>query len=519
MSEADGLRLYVRLPDGERVLIVERGDLGRPLSDLLRRRGLALNTRCGGRGLCNGCRVEIEGRLEKACEWVMDDSLTVTVPLGSLLGYAPQIVDDYQINVPIAHDPLVVDGKLGVAVDVGTTTVVVQLVDPRTGQVLGRASAFNAQTGLGDDVVTRINLCMTDPGMIAEMQRAVVDRTLRPLVAEALERAGERESSIGTYSIAANTTMLHLVTGVDPSPLGVAPFTPAFLDHRVVPAREIGLAPAGAEVHLLPGAAAYVGADLTAGCFATGLLYDEGSSLLVDVGTNGEIILKANGRLLGCATAAGPAFEGSGLHSGMRATEGAIAHIRLDEKREPAVAVIGEVRPAGLCGTAYVDFLAEGARTGLLSMAGRFTEAGGPLISHEYGRAFDLGRGRTGEPILVTEPDVARLLQAKAAIAAGILTLLDRAGLTPPEIGVLHLAGGFGRKLRLSSAIGCGLLPGFSTQQIELVGNTSLAGATLALLDRSVIEEIGRAGKGMEIVELNLDPGFEERYIDSLSLE
>jgi uncharacterized 2Fe-2S/4Fe-4S cluster protein (DUF4445 family) len=510
--------IRLRLPDGDMPLLVEPGDVGRPLSDLMRRRGVPLNTRCGGKGLCNGCTVFVGGADRKACELPVQGAAEILVPQRSQLGHAPQIVEEYRVNVPVAHDPLVTDGRLGVAVDIGTTTVVVQLVEPRTARVLARESAFNAQTSLGDDVVTRISLCMGDPAMTRELQRAIVERTIVPLVGKALDAAGETAGRIGAYTVSGNTTMLHLLAGVDPSPLGVAPFRAAFLGHREFAAGELGLAPAEARVHLLPGAAAYVGADLTAGCFATGLLYDEGVALLVDAGTNGEIVLKANGTLLGCATAAGPAFEGSGLSAGMRATAGAIEHLRLGDDLSPEIEVIGGVRPAGVCGTAYVDFLAEGLRTGLLSASGRFAREAGGLADHTAGRAFRLARGSDGQDLLITELDAAKLLQAKAAIAAGVLTLLSREGLCPEDVTILHLAGGFGRKLRIESAIACGLLPGFRPFQIELAGNTSLAGATLALVDRNALDELGRAGEGMEVVELNLDPGFEERYIDCLTL-
>jgi uncharacterized 2Fe-2S/4Fe-4S cluster protein (DUF4445 family) len=328
--------------------------------------------------------------------------------------------------------------------------------------------------------------------------------------------------------------MLHLLAGVDPTPMGFAPFPAPFLDYRVDDSSDIGLElPRPARLHLLPSVAAYVGADLTAGILATGMGYQQGTCLLVDVGTNGEVILKHGDRIWGCATAAGPAFEGSGLAFGVRATKGAIAHVTMTE--EPfgvSHEVIGgdSVKPIGLCGTAYIDFLHQGYQSGLLGETGRLEEdvAGDRLFIAEgfsgncqqaYGNAFRLAYGAGKEPIAVTESDVAKLLQAKAAIGAGILVLLKQAGLEPEQVDKLYLAGGFGMHMNVDSAIGCGLLPGFSREQVELVGNTSLAGAYLALCDSAALDEIAGLAKRVEVVELNLDPAFEETYIEQLSLD
>ncbi len=413
--------------------------------------------------------------------------------------HRPQAVIDFRINIPQAHDPLVCDG-LGVALDIGTTTVAALLVDLATGKTIGRAADFNRQMHFGDDVLTRINSCASDRAMVGRLQAAVVQETIVPLLAElgAMER-------LKCIIVAGNTTMLHLLAGVDPTPMGTVPFTPVFLEHRVIQLPELGVV----DVHLLPGMSAYVGADLCAGALASGLAYDDGPSLLVDVGTNGEIILKHDGRLHGCATAAGPAFEGTGLTSGMRASPGAIERIRLD--REPFavhVKTIGRKAAIGVCGSGYIDLLAEGRRIGLLNERGRFRSPS----------AMVNGRLRLAREVFVTEADIAHLLQAKAAIAAGILTLLERVGLEPASIKTLYLAGGFGMHLNVPNTIACGMLPGFRHDQVQVIGNSSLAGAYLALLDGGIVDELGRFAGQLTVVELNLDPDFETRYIDQLSL-
>ncbi len=528
------MRIEAEFPDGSATFVLGPEHLGQSLSSFFRRENRPLNTRCGERGICDACRVEVlaaDGQWEeaRACQLMLDGSgdLRVRVPQRAVLAYEPQVLEGYRVNVPVAHDPIL-DRGLGVAIDVGTTTVVVQVVDFSTGQALAKASMFNKQMHFGDDVLTRINLCSTDGAMLAQMHRAVVHETIRPLLLQALEECGRGLEEVGAYAIAGNTTMLHLLAREDPSPLGVAPFTPLFLEHRALRAEDLGLEPKRAEAHLLPGAAAYVGADITGGVFASGMAYDEGPSLFVDVGTNGEIVFRHGHRLLGCATAAGPAFEGSGLTNGVRAGVGAISHLRLsDGTFEPELELIEPERyskPLGICGSAYVDFLAEGRRTGLLGPSGRWTpealEAARARMvpAGDYGLAFRVAQGLGRSDIVISLPDVASLLQAKAAIAAGILTLLERTGVRPSEVRTLYLAGGFGMHLNLDNAVRCGLLPGFRPDQVQLVGNTSLAGAHLALVDSSVLSELSRIGAEMEVVELNLDPLFEDRYIDQLQL-
>ncbi|MFA5190985.1 MAG: ASKHA domain-containing protein [Verrucomicrobiia bacterium] len=608
--------LEVETAKGLHAIVVAQQQHGKRLTELLRGEHLPLNIRCGQRGLCDGCVVELlagslvhvaSGKVVTAgdaplsvrgCEHRLGDggSVRIRIPPRSLLAYEPQVVSEFRINVPRAHDPLwqqveIADGianagdicravaaqqkrrrpvrldprladaarwpgqhrlrvtteyhddhwlitgvsdkpqpaPLGVAIDVGTTTVALLLVDLLNGGILAHGADFNAQIHYGEDVVTRMNLCAHDPAMVGQLQDAVVQRTILPLLTNALVTAKAAAGQLRCLSIAGNTTMLHLLAGIDPSPMGTVPFRPVFLEHRMMPAESVRLAlrdgiGAGPTLHLLPSAAAYIGADLTAGIFASGLVYDDGPSLLVDAGTNGEIILKHGDRLLGCATAAGPAFEGSGLANGIRAGDGAIGHIGFDaEPLATRTEVIGNAAPIGICGSAYVDFLAEARRIGLINRTGRFdrdavSKSGELFLRNPYGLALRVTRGQGNHDIIISELDIARLLQAKAAIAAGLLTLLHRTGLQPCDIKRLYLAGGFGMHINVPNAIACGLLPGFAPEQVQVVGNTSLAGAYLALLDSGVLDGLTHIGKQLEVVELNLDAGFEDRFIEQLAL-
>ena len=587
---ADALRVITF--ESAEPIAVTPADPAEPLTAVLRAAGLALNTRCAEHGRCSGCLVDLlDGALAdlsgggvveaqdtpqrlRACQTRLAPArgATIRIPVSSLLTGRAQIVSRFALRTAYELRPLdrgpyadrpefatraaAAARRLGAAVDIGTTTVVVCVVDLETGQILGEASAFNGQLPFGEDVLTRIELCSRDPAMLTRLQHAIVEETLAALLLDACAVASVPPADVGVITVAGNTTMLHLLAGVDPTPLGVSPFTPAFLAHRVerfgalhatnaaaatATQTEPGASAWGgqsalfarATVHLLPGAAAYIGADIVAGVLASGLTADAGPSLFIDVGTNGEIVLKNGDELLACSTAAGPAFEGVGLRCGMRAQEGAISHLKLAADYAAQLDVIGHKPPAGLCGSAYVDFLSEARRVGLLNERGRLAvapraadaggtdlgpSASGPILFPGGGRGVALAPGRDGQPIVVTEADVGKLLPAKAAIAAGVQTLLEVVGLRPADIARLYLAGGFGVHLDVPAAIACGLLPGFVAEQVVPVGNTSLGGAYLALVAGELLAEMERIRQRIRIVELNRTPGFESRFIRNMRL-
>lgn len=528
---------------GERVEI-HAADEGVALTKILSAHGYPLNTRCGQRGLCRGCEVVLgEGSLMvdnapvtapatlRACRARLSGPITLSLPARSRIEHKPQVGETFEIAVPYAHDPLFAPtGKrdTGFAVDIGTTTVVVLLVDLTNGEVFSRAGGFNGQIRFGDNVLTRIDAGRV-PEAVAAMQAAVVSETLAPLLLQACERAGRTPDRIAGGTIAGNTTMLHLLAGQDPTPLGIAPFTARFLTGRTLTAADIAFAveglPPDTPIQLLPSIAAYIGADITAGALATGMIFDARPSLLVDIGTNGEIVLQHGGMLTACATAAGPAFEGCGLKCGTRARDGAVSDLSVTlnpfEIKAQTIGGVPLSRAAGICGSAYIDFLATARSAGLLGNAGRFLPAAWNALPETHRQPNEDGRAlrlcNDGGPF-VSEVDVALLLQAKAAIGAGIETLLETAGIRAEEISRLYLAGGFGMHLNVPHAIACGLLPGFKPDQVRVVGNTSLAGALLALIDRNTLDEMESLRERVDVIELNLVADFEDRYIEHLML-
>ncbi len=524
--------------------------LDRSLTDLLALHDIPLNARCGQRGWCRGCQVELRSGSLRGCDGaeVLPNGLVrscqmrlsagsrvvLGIPEHTRLGLAPQVGETFVIQVPYDLNPLfdLSDGRdTALAVDIGTTTVVVMVVDLHDGMVLARAGGFNAQIRFGDNVLTRIGAA-SSPAMRQAMRRALVEETLGPLAVKACERAGRSLSRLVGAALAGNTTMLHILADEDPTSLGVAPFTARFLEGRVLTPTNIGWAADGLDpelpLQLLPGLSAYVGADITAGVYASGMIYDETPSLLVDMGTNGEIVLHASGRLIGCATAAGPAFEGAGLTSGTRAHAGAVEGIQLNLRPfELKLRAIGgqlAATHAGVCGSAYVDFLASGRACGFLRENGRFDRKRWQEVPAEHqvetedGYALRLAGTADAPGPQISEVDVALLLQAKAAIGAGIETLLEHVGITAKEVGRVYLAGGFGMHIDVVHAIRVGLLPGFEAANVQVVGNTALGGAVLTALDRSVLAQMEALRERIEVIELNLEDGFEDRYIDHLSL-
>jgi uncharacterized 2Fe-2S/4Fe-4S cluster protein (DUF4445 family) len=418
---------------------------------------------------------------------------------------------------------------LGLAIDVGTTTVVVALVDLTDGRVLGRASDYNAQIARGADVASRITASERPDGL-SDLQELVVRHTLNPLIQRVCDQAKVTPTDILHVVAAGNTVMEHLFLGLPPSGIGRLPFRPLVRWPWPVRARALGLHVApSAVVELVPALSAHVGGDLTADAVASRLIHRKGVYLLVDIGTNGELLLWDGKRLRGCAAAAGPAFEGHGVTHGMRATEGAIDHIWFEPNGTLTWSVLGTSAPAGFCGSALVDMLAEMYRAGWIDSAGRFREdrwdpAGRrcqvPIGSHPVAGCILVPAEHTAhhEPLVISEADIAELLKAKAAIQAGWTTLLRQAGISVERLDGLILAGAFAHHIHLQNAIQIGLLPPVPSDRITVLGNGSLAGAYLALGSRGVRRDWRRLLDLIEPVELNRCEGFEDTYVAALFL-
>lgn len=416
-----------------------------------------------------------------------------------------------------------------VAIDIGTTTVAGALVTMETGEILERATRYNQQFLLADDVAARISVA-DSPEMLERMQGLIVQETLMPVIDSLCHARGLAREDIGRVAIAGNTVMSHLALGLPVESIGRAPFAPMLRAPRDIRARDIRL-PLDAEipVDILPSIAGYVGGDITAGIFVSGLPARRPGTMLLDLGTNCEMVLRDHEGLVACATPAGPAFEGGGLSHGMRATDGAIAHVRIAPDGTFRIDSIGKRKPRGICGSAIIDFIAQGHRAGLINRRGRLERgrlaALSRLVEFDHGglrmaacRLVAGADSETGSDVLVTERDISELLQAKSAVFSGMQTLLAHRGWEIGEIPELILAGGFARHVDIDNAITLGLFPDLPRERFTVLGNASLAGAYAALIDRAVLPAMRELHLKPEVIELNLIAAFEGNFIDGLYL-
>jgi uncharacterized 2Fe-2S/4Fe-4S cluster protein (DUF4445 family) len=411
--------------------------------------------------------------------------------------------------------------SLGVGVDVGTTTVVCRLVDLSTGEFLGSASELNAQGSFGADVISRIGAA-SGPGGLEALQVRITSQ-VSEMAASLARRANAAPEDLACLAISGNSTMLHLLAGVPPEAMARTPFAPAFLGRRIESAAALGLcAHRGCAAILLQGVSAFVGADIVAGMAAIGLHEASGRSLYLDMGTNGEIAFGGSFGILCCATAAGPAFEGAGIERGSGGVRGAIDSVWMEDGAI-RFGTIGDTEPTGICGSGLIDALAVFLDCRLVDDTGRMVDlaearelppalaslvAAGPRGPLVY-----LDRERD---IYISQADVRAAQLAKAAIAAGIDTLLAIAGVAPAEVDRLYLAGGFGSLLDVRSATRIGLLPRELADRVIVVGNASGAGSTAACLSRKRLEDCDRARAACSYVELSSRPGFNEAYIERM---
>ena len=437
------------------------------------------------------------------------------------------IVDEVLIDV----QPGDTSGRLfGIAFDLGTTTVVATLLDLSTGTPVAVASALNQQQPFGADVITRISATMMDPDTLARLT-ALAQQTLAELAAEVCAAGGIDPAEVYEVALAGNATMTHIVLGIDPEPLGVAPF---ILATRLLPevlAAELGIpAHPRARAVIFPPFGAYVGGDITAGLLASGMDRDARTRLFIDIGTNCEIVLGNRDWLLATAAPAGPAFEGAAIRCGMRAADGAIEVVTMTPDGLE-LKVIGDTEPAGLCGSGLVDAVTGLVRLGLLDSSGRLVseERAAELAPGLADRLTQLGAERVfvlhwlGEPgnvsrsVYLSQRDVRELQFAKAAIATGWRILLEEAGLEPGDIQQVLLAGSFGSYLSPANAIRLGLVPDIPVLRVVSAGNVAGEGAKMALL--SVRERAGGLALLEEVryVELSDRADFNDRFVDQLA--
>lgn len=495
------------------------------ISAFLGEHSLSLELPCGGSGKCGKCRIIARGRISPPTAQELKRLKEAEFEQGVRLACQARIEGDCQISLLQADEmaQISVEGagrlsfgrplfeRYGLAIDIGTTTIAMKLFD--SAKELGNSSGRNPQIEFGADVITRIDKALK--GESARIQQVVV-AGLNELIAGLCHKCGVDQREIDIAVITGNTAMLFLLTGENPDSLAHTPFTASRLFGEYVSPAAVGLqfAPE-ARIYLTRCMGAYVGGDISTAVLASGMTRQPQTSLLVDVGTNGEMALWHQGRLICCSTAAGPAFEGAEIAFGMNAAEGAIDKIWPDAG-QIRYTVIGGGKAKGLCGSGVIDAISVFKTLGIISDSGALQKD----VIEALGRSREVDGAPAcliSEDVYVTQKDVRMVQLAKSAICAGIYTLLGEAGIDVADVDTLYLAGGFGNYLDIDSAANIGLVPAGFVTKTRVIGNAALQGAAQILINREFSEKRMLEELPLELLELGAHKSFIDNYIDGMS--
>jgi uncharacterized 2Fe-2S/4Fe-4S cluster protein (DUF4445 family) len=521
--------------DGKEVFIHR----GATLLEAASQAGIILNTPCGGNGTCGKCAVTLEptGRKVRACQYEIAGDLVVSVPHESRF-YAHQILQEgleRPDSVPLSVGPWYAAATgassiLGLAVDIGTTTVVAKLFDMLDGRHVATEAMLNPQTRFGDDVVSRISYAQSE-AQASQLNRAIVDG-LNDLIAGLCRTAGIGPSALYEACIVGNTTMTHLLLRFPVEQLGRAPYEAHSLKAQDVPPGALGLSmnPQG-NVHCVENIAGFLGADTTAAALAVDMDRVADVTLVVDIGTNGELVLGTPEGLYAASCAAGPALEGARISQGGRAAEGAIQAVVVDDG-DLGLDMIGQVAPRSICGSGLIDAVAVMRDLGIVDATGRLATAEAldrdlsesirsRVIEREGQLAFCLAWDvqTCGPAVALTQQDLREVQLAKGAIRAGIEMLLRRLDLTGAGIDRLLLAGAFGNYIRPRSAVRIGLLPNLPLDRVHFVGNAAASGAAMLLLSEECRQRARALAGRIRHVETARDPAFADVFAKAMALD
>ena len=515
------------------------------VGELLLRQHIYLDQPCGGTGLCGKCRIVLEGLVPEptskdkkifskeelasgfrlACQTKTLAGMRISIPAQG--SESIKVLDAFEEtkDLKTAGDNRVGNG---IAVDIGTTSIVVYLVDINTGKTLVASSAINPQTAFGADVISRISYIGSDPKKLSELQRAVVQQ-INSLIKDVLSKTGCKLSREDRIVVAGNTTMEHIFAGISPESMGRAPFKPQFYDSIEFDASDLGIeAETGVKVRLMPNIYGFIGGDIVSGIIYSGMYKTEELSLLVDIGTNNEMVLGNKDFMFCCSCAAGPALEGANIKMGMRAASGAIDSVKINSTGIK-ITTINDKPPIGICGSGLVDAVSELLKAGIITGSGGFAKrenikdenllkrlkgTKGKDVSFILSDEAENGHNHRVE---LTQKDIREIQLAKGAIAAGVQILLDVAGKKLDEIKNVYLAGAFGNYIDINNAVKISILPDVSTDRIHPIGNSAGAGACLMLKEPSLWEAASGLIKKAEHIELASHKDFQEIFIGNLS--
>ncbi|MFT3951933.1 MAG: ASKHA domain-containing protein [Oscillospiraceae bacterium] len=550
----------ITFPQQNLTVTAEQGEL---LLSVMRRAGIRVETPCGGMGTCGKCLVRVSEPDAVRLTGDRKKSAAPDCSTGPVLACKAELIGDTQVflcgdngaTLDILTDGIRASHVLrpavtkrlrgnvtevfyngnslgtqsgdttaavfGLGVDIGTTTVVVALVDLTAGEEIASASALNPQCAYAQDVVSRIEFASRGVHEL-ELLHGELIGLLNELIKKLAADAQIDTADIYEAVFSGNTTMLHLAAGIDPYPLGQYPYTSVLNGDEAIPAQRIGLevSPLGV-VYIPPIISAYIGTDITAGALATDIASLAGNTLFIDIGTNGEMIFASDGKLSATSTAAGPAFEGMNITMGMRAQTGAIERFEIGETGETSVGTIGGAQAAGICGSGLFDIVGELVRIGAIQKSGKLIKAtdaaripgfGGLLTAHNGVNAVQIS-----ENVVLTQLDIRQVQLAKAAIRAGIHAMLRLNSVGEEAVDRVIIAGSFGYHLRAESLINTGILPPSMRGKITYAGNTAKSGAIAFLLDTKTRAALHKTAKKIRPLELSDYPDFEKLFISHMN--
>ncbi|MGI6711466.1 MAG: ASKHA domain-containing protein [Bacillota bacterium] len=487
-----------------KTLLCEKGS---SLYDVLAKEGY-IDAPCGGKGTCGKCGVYVDGKWVFSCNFYVENDISVVLTKKENICeiMSDGVKKDFKRDSFPPH-------TFGVAIDIGTTTIVAALVNMHSGEELCSLSCLNSQKAFGQDVITRIHYTIENTDGLTLLQSAVIN-DINSLISGLCSQNKVLSEEILQIAISGNTTMIHLLLGINPTSIAAAPYLPAFSGAVSRPARELSICAENAQIYCIPAISSFVGGDITSGILACNLSASSERELFIDIGTNGEMVLNNSGTMLSCSCAAGPALEGMNISCGMRAANGAIEDVTIDGD-QVCISTIGDGSPIGICGSGLLSAISQMRKSGVINARGRLCEH--PLVELRDGkRVFVLDKDFD---IYISQNDIRQVQLAKGAILAGIYTMLNYAKLSVCDLDKVIVAGQFGAHLKEESLVGAGILPYELTGKITYVGNTSKSGAYICLMsdyERNLAENIVENVRYIELSSLN---GYEDLFIKCISFE
>ena len=492
------------------------------VSEVVKAAGVELPMPCAGRGKCGKCKVRVTGAASKptaaelallsrgeinqgvrlACMTTLTGDCTVELSgesYGDIL--SDFVADDFEL------DP--VGSGYGIALDIGTTTVAGYLIDLATGKVLEKCVKTNPQRAYGADVISRISSAVN--GNLQRLQ-GLIAQCINDIIKELCPDRGH----IKHICAAGNSAMLYLLAGRDPVSISAAPFKADCKFGEYVEPSELGIDCKNAKLYLISTVSAFVGADTTAAVIGSGIYKNEDTAILLDIGTNGEIVLSRGGRLYACSAAAGPAFEGAGLSMGSPAVEGAVDHVML-KGENISFTVIGDAEAKGICGSGIIDAVSVMLKCGIIDKTGLIKTSGHKFVGFVKGEEGSGIFTIPGSDVEISQADIRNIQLGKSALAAGIKALLNAAGISCEAVSSVYLAGGFGNYMDVDSAVSIGLLPFKNDIKKHSIGNAAACGAALMLLNKKLLNYSNSLARRVETVELSTNACFADEFIKNMS--